>query len=162
MNCLKKLKKLFLNWGRSEMKIRKGKLIDLHQIYELLNETPELLGGTEGFSYDKTWIKSALTDKEREFFLIAEENNMIVGILSAELWKDKRYSFLIDIVVKPKWRKKGIASALLREYEKYCVKIKIKRFNGLVLVTNKRMQNFLEKRNFKRGDIFYYYEKRLR
>ena len=141
------------------MKIRKGKLSDLQEVYKTLNKTLELQGGTGGETYSKEWVKTALTDKERELFLIAEEKNKIIGLLSAELWKNKKYSFFLDIFVEPEYRKKGVASALLKEYEEICKDIGIKKFIALVLITNKRMQNFIEKRNYKRGDKFYFYEK---
>ena len=144
------------------MKIRKGKLADLQEVYKILNKTPELHRGAGGEQYSKAWVKTALTDKERELFLIADEKNNVIGLLSAELWKNKKYSFFIDIFVKPEWRKKGVASILLKEYEKICKRMGIKMFMALVLITNKRMQNFIEKREYKKGNKVYFYEKRLK
>lgn len=144
------------------MIIRKGKLSDLKELHTLLNQTPQLQGGTGEEIYSKIWIKSALTDKERELFLIAEEKKEIIGFLSAELWRNKRYSFLIDLFVKPRWREKGIAATLMKTYEKQCRKMKITRIIGLVLTSNKRMQKFIEKKSYRKGGTFYFYEKRLK
>ena len=74
------------------MKIRNAKISELKEIYEILNKNPELQGGTGSETYSKSWIKSAITDRKREIFLIAEEKGTIIGLLSAELWKNKKYN----------------------------------------------------------------------
>jgi len=141
------------------MKIRNAKISELKEIYEILNKNPELQGGTGSETYSKSWIKSAITDRKREIFLIAEEKGTIIGLLSAELWKNKKYSFIIDLFVKPDCRKRGIASALLKKYEEKCKNMGINKFIGLVLTSNRRMQAFMKKKNYKKGSEFYYYEK---
>lgn len=144
------------------MKIRKGKISDLKELLKFLNETPELQSSKGEKTYTRAWVKDSLTDKDRNLVLIAEENNKIIGFLIAELWKKKKSSFFADIFVKPEYRKQGIATKLKDKYEKICKKLGLKTIVGLVLVTNKKMYKLMEKRGYKRGNKFYFYEKRLK
>jgi ribosomal protein S18 acetylase RimI-like enzyme len=144
------------------MKIRKGKLGDLEEIYKILNNTKELHGmKDEKEEYPKQSIRETLIDK-RESVLIAEENKKIVGLLIAEIWKKKKFSYLVDIFVKPEYRKKGVASILTKEHEKRCKKEGMIDLIALVLVDNKKMQSFMKKHNYKQGNKFYYYTKELK
>jgi len=144
------------------MKIRKGKLSDSRELLQLLKSTPEVQLSWEGNTYTKEWVNASLIGKEHDFVLIAEENKKIVGFLIAELWKKKKYSFLSDLFVKPDYRKKKVATMLVNEYEKMCRKAKLNSITLLVLTGNKRMQKFIEKRRYKRGNEFYIFEKRLK
>jgi len=144
------------------MIIRKGKISDLKELLKLLNSTPELQSTAEGQTYPLQFVKGTLTGKDRNLVLIAEENKKLIGFLTAELWKDKKYSYLTDIFVKVEYQKKGVASKLMKEYEKICKKYKMDFIVGSVMVSNKKMQNFVEKLNYKKGHKVYLYEKKLK
>jgi len=145
------------------MKIRKGKLKDLEELYKILNETPELYGGNyEGEVYRKKEVKSILTNRKTDLVLIAEEDKKIVGFLIAEMSKKKESSYLADIYVKPYYRKKGVASKLLEEYENICKKMNIEEIIGLTLKTNEKMHSFMEKNKYKRGKELIQFEKRIK
>lgn len=144
------------------MRFRKGKLADLKELLLLLNKTPQLQTSKEGQTYTKEYVWGTLNDKKRNLVLIAEDKKKIIGFLTAEIWKDKKYSYFCDLFVKEGYRKKGIASKLIEQYETYCKKLGIKNFLGQVLTTNKNMQKFIEKRKYKRGNTFYWYERRIR
>jgi ribosomal protein S18 acetylase RimI-like enzyme len=144
------------------MKIRLGKLKDLEELMNLLNNTPELQGVGEKDSYTSSYVAGTIKSKSRNLVLIAEDKGMIVGFLLAELWKNKKFSFLCDIFVKSEYRKKGVASMLQGEYEKICKKLKIEDMDALVLLENKNMQNWCTKHNFEQGNKFFYYSKKIK
>ena len=142
------------------MKIRKARISDSEEILSILNSTPELLG-VAGHSYTKELVDATIKNSERNIFLIAEEKNGMIGLLMAELWKEKKYSFFMDLFVKKEFREKGVASKLEEEYEKTCKRLELRSIIGLVLVDNKKMQKWVEKRGYMRGNKMYYYEKRV-
>ena len=143
------------------MKYRKATLKDTDSILELLRSTKELQGSLEVDSvYSREFAEDSILDKERNLVLVAEEEKLI-GFLSAEIWQKKRFSFLADLVVIPEFRGRGITTQLYQEYESICKRLGIKVINGFVQAENSLMQNFLEKRSFKRGNNFNYYEKRI-
>jgi len=144
------------------MKIRKGKIKDVKELLNLLNSTPELQGVGEKDSYTSSYVAGTIKSKSRNLVLIVEDKGMIVGFLFAELWKNKKFSFLCDIFVKEDYRNKKIASMLQEEYEKICRKLKIEDIDALVLLENKKMQNWCTKHNFKQGNKFFYYTKELK
>ena len=147
---------------KDKLKFRIGKVSDSKILLRMLNSSLELQTNEEGNTYTIDWINDTLKDKKRNLFLIAEEDNKIAGFLIAEIWVNKRYSFINDTYIIPEYRRKGIASDLMKEYEIRCKRLKIKTIIGLVLTTNKKMHKFKEKLGYKRGNSFYLYEKRLK
>jgi len=144
------------------MKIRRGTLADLKKLLYFLNSTPELSGGAgKEDVYKRAYIRECLVDKKGDLVLVAEDKEQIVGFLIAEIWRKKRNSFLLDLFVKPEYRKHGVATELRKEHEKICKGLGITDMNCLVLTTNKRMQKHVEDHGFKRGNKFYFYEKNL-
>jgi ribosomal protein S18 acetylase RimI-like enzyme len=143
------------------MKIRKGRPKDTKELLALLNGTPELQGVGEKDSYSPEFVSGTIKSKSRNLVLIAEDQGKIVGLLMAELWKNKKFSFLLDIFVKEEYRNKGTASMLEEEYEKICKKLKIDEINTLVLLDNQKMQKWCSKQNYQQGNKFFYYSKEL-
>ena len=122
---------------------------------------PELQTSWEGNTYSKEWVKTAITNKEQDLVLVAEEKAEITGFILAEMWKKKKYSFLSDLFVRAEYRKKGVAVKLMKEYEKICRKERLRSVMLLTTVSNTRMQGFIEKIGYKKGNKFYIYEKKL-
>lgn len=145
----------------SDIKIREGRISDLNELMKILNEAPELEGGIGEETYTEDWIKDTLKNKDRNIVLIAEINGKLAGLLIAEIWKDKRNSFLVDLFVVSEYRKQGVAAKIIREYEKICKKLGINVIVMLVLTTNNNMQKFIEEKGYKQGNKFYFYEKKL-
>ena len=103
------------------MKIRQGQINDVKTILKLLNETPELQGSQEmGSFYSEDYVKSCLKDNKMNLVLVAEQNAKIIGLLIAEIWKEKNYSFFASFVVLPEHRSKGVGTKLYESYENYC------------------------------------------
>lgn len=144
--------------------IKKASLKDKKQILELILKTPELQGcGEMDAVYSEDYILDSIKDKKRNLALIAKDNekNKIVGVLLAEMWKKKKYSFFVDIAVSQEYRSQGIGKKLYEIYEQECKKQKLSTIVGLVQKTNKFMQGFMGKRGYARGEEFYFYEKRI-
>jgi len=141
--------------------LRDGKIEDAAPLLKMLNSADELQVNEKGGAYTKDWISDALLDKKRNLTIIVEDCGKIAGFLIAEIWKNKRYSFLNDIYINPNHRKGGIATRLMNEYEKRLKKLKINSIIELVLTTNETMHKFSEKSGFKKGNTFYIYEKKL-
>lgn len=144
------------------MKIRRAKLSDGKELYKILNKTPELRSGTGRETYSLSWIKGAIKDKKTNLTLIAEENKEIIGFLMAEINKNKKYSYWIDLFVKKQFRNKGIAKKLIKKYYSVCDKLKLERIHCLILLKNKKMQKIMKKMKYKQGEKFYFYEKKLK
>jgi ribosomal protein S18 acetylase RimI-like enzyme len=145
------------------MKIRKGKISDLKELFRILISTKELQGGNfEIGDYDKVWVKSVLTKTKENFVLIAEEEKEMVGFIIAHILISVSQVIINDVYVNPAHRNKGIASSLIKEAEKIARKNKIKYFTGFVQTSNKKMQKLKQKLNFGRGESLYYYEKVLK
>jgi len=145
------------------MKIRNAQLKDTKEIFKLLIKTPELQGyGEMDAVYSKEYVIDCIRDKKMNLFLVAEDKNEIIGILLAEIWDKKRYSFFVNFVVLPEYRSKGIGTGLYKSYEKYCKKHKLRIITALVQTSNKTMQRFCENKGYKKGHKLYFYEKEFR
>jgi GNAT superfamily N-acetyltransferase len=68
---------------------------------------------------------------------------------------------LIDFVILPEFRSKGFGTELYNYYEAHCKKEGLKTIVAMVQETNKKMQNFCDKRGLKKGFKFYCYEKKI-
>jgi len=143
------------------MNIRKGRLSDFRYLLKTLNATPEIGGSATEKTYSKEFVLGTLKSKNQNLVLIAEDKKKIVGFIIAEIWKDKKYSFLITIFVDKNYRGNGVSSLLEKEYIKYCKKLKLKSIVCLVLTNNKRMQKWCKKKRLKRGNKLYYYWKKI-
>lgn len=145
------------------MKIRRGRMSDAQEILKILKETPELQGNKEEETiYTLDFVRGSMKKTDRDFVLVAEIDGKIAGFLMAELWKHKRYSFLMELFVKPEFRKQKVASKLFLEYENYCRKNNMNALMALVLVKNKKMQEWCKKKGIIKGNKMYFYEKKLK
>ena len=144
------------------MKIRNAQLKDTEQILNLLIKTPELQGYGEMDSvYSKDYIIDCIKDKKMNLVLVAEESTKIIGLLIAETWDKKKYSFFVNFVVLSECQSKGIGTKLYQLYEEHCQKHNLKTITALVQTTNNVMQQFCEKKGYKKGHEIYFYEKDL-
>ncbi len=144
------------------MKIRHAQLKDSKAILKILLNTPELQGaGEKDAVYTDAYVLDCIKDKKMNLVLVAEEDKELVGLLIAEIWKDKKYSFFVNFAVLPKHRGKGIGAKLHQAYEDYCKEKGLRIITALVHKTNLNMQRFCENRNYKKGYELYFYEKEL-
>ena len=143
------------------MRIRKGQLKDFKELIRVLNNTPQLQDYKDGRCYSEEWVKASIRDQPHNLVLVADDNGKIGGFLLAEFWKNKSFAEMVDLYVKQEYRQRGIATLLVNEFEKVCMERKVTSISALVLVTNKRMQNFMKKKEYKKGNRFYFFGKDL-
>jgi len=142
------------------MKIHKGKLSDAKEILRIINITPEFGGSTIKQNHSLNYVRAFLTDKMC-LALVAEEDNNMVGFILTEVWKKHDYSFVSYLYVKPGYRRKKVASKLLEAYEDHCKKMRLGKISLLVKTSNTRMQAWCKKNKLKKGEVFYYFAKKL-
>jgi GNAT superfamily N-acetyltransferase len=77
----------------------------------LLNPTIVLVG-----------VKALLSDKNKGFYLVAEENGTIIGQLMITVewsdWRNKPIWWVQSVYVQKEWRKKGVFTLLLNDIQK--------------------------------------------
>ncbi|NCN86689.1 GNAT family N-acetyltransferase [archaeon] len=129
------------------MKIRKATKKDIEQIRKIADvEELRVTGGDRAPS--ERWFNAFI--KEKQMFLVAEEDKKIVGfILGERVTGDLGY--LWEIGVEKKLRSKGIGKLLLNEFIKESKKRKLRS-----IITygcyNKKTLNFFKKNNFFHGE----------
>ncbi len=142
--------------------IRTAQFKDIRKILSVIKNTPELHGSAEGEGiYCEDYVKKCINDKKMSLVLVAEYDKKFAGFLNAEVWKDKKYSFLIDFVILPEFRSMGFGTELYEYYENYCKNKGLKTILALVNVSNIKMQKFCKKLGLEKGYKFYQYEKRI-
>ncbi len=144
------------------MKIRKAKETDFNILWKILTETPELQSNATGDTYDKDWLKAVIKYDKDNLVLIAENGSEVQGFLIAHHIPSVKQTILNDIFVFQKFRGEGIATKLVEECEKQAKKMRFKYITQIVKIDNKKMQKFNEKIGYKKGNAFYFYEKRFK
>lgn len=107
---------------KNELKIREATANDFNELYKLGENTPEFKVSTDGEFMELDEFISAIKNK-LSIFLIAEKSNQIIGFIYANRKDTDRplkinWACLVYLVIKPEFRKQGIARALYDE----CVK----------------------------------------
>src|SRR3989338_7419832 len=104
------------------MKIRKARLEEFEELYEIGKNTPELrVSATEEFM-DKDDFRQRINGPQG-VFLVAEKEGKIAGFICANA-KDadsqlqNRYACLVYLVTLPGFRRQGVAKKLYTECEK--------------------------------------------
>ncbi len=96
------------------MKIRRFELKDLDEIFYVLNQ---LYTGKLKYEKFNEIYKLKLNDPY-SYYIVAIENNKIVGVLTAELQvklhRENMQCFVEDLVVDREYRNRGIGKALLQ------------------------------------------------
>jgi ribosomal protein S18 acetylase RimI-like enzyme len=140
-------------------KIRSAIRDDIKQITELCNSDPQNLLGDSENKYDEKDIEDYLNNRLNRIW-VCELNEEIIGVLITQFWKN--YVYLHTIVVDEKYRGKGIGKMLMdcmenlaKEQGKYVIELYTE-------VKNKKMQNLIKKREYKKGDKFIFYSKNLK
>lgn len=103
----------------SDLKIRKITIEDLDKVFELMNV---LYTGHLKYDRFKEIYKTKLEDKN-SYYIVAVENNNVVGILTSELQeklhRERLQLFIEDLIVEEKRRNNGIGKALLENAISY-------------------------------------------
>lgn len=96
------------------MEIRRFELKDLDEIFDVLNQ---LYTGKLKYEKFNEIYKLKLNDPY-SYYIVAIENNQIVGVLTAELQvklhRENMQCFVEDLVVDKEYRNRGIGKSLLQ------------------------------------------------
>lgn len=130
------------------MEIRRFELKDLEEIFDVLNQ---LYTGKLKYEKFNEIYKLKLNDPY-SYYIVAIENNKIVGVLTAELQvklhRENMQCFVEDLVVDKEYRNRGIGKALLQNAIDYA---KSKNCNVVELTTylnNEKAIKFYEANDF--------------
>ena len=145
---------------------RKAEISDINSILNLNNDLCKF-EMDEGFdNYIKDW---SLSDESREYFLdlikshfviVAEENEKIVGYLAGSINEEGAYSYyegktaeLQNMFIMPNYRKFGVGSKLIYEFENWSKENQVKRMMVTASIDNEVAQRFYRKNGFKNINV---------
>jgi ribosomal protein S18 acetylase RimI-like enzyme len=130
------------------MEIRRITINDLDRVFELLNTLYENKLKYEKF---KEIYKLKLND-ENSYYIVATEENKIIGILTSELQvklhRSKKQSFIEDLIVDKDYRNKGIGKALLQNAVDYAKNNNCEVIELTSYIKNENAHRFYENNNF--------------
>src|SRR5689334_9780 len=103
------------------MNIRTATTADFSTLYEIGKNIPEFRVSTEDIFMDADEFADGITNPN-DVFLVAEENNAIIGFIWAEGQNTDKHletktSCIVYITILPKYRNQGIAQKLYQECE---------------------------------------------
>lgn len=131
-----------------KMEIRRITLNDLDRVFELLNELYENKLKYEIF---ERIYKLKLND-ENSYYIIAIEDNKIIGVLTSELQvklhRAKKQSFIEDLIVDKDHRSKGVGKALLENAVEYAKNNDCEVIELTSYIKNENAHKFYENNNF--------------
>lgn len=127
------------------MKIRKGKLSDVKTLVSLDKKASKEIKWWRPMN-QKEFVRLA---KNKNYLYVAEENNKIIGYLSATIKYDKL--FLDNLYVKENFRKKNTAKKLIK---KFAGDWKNSKFKEIKLYCPEKSKSFYEKLGFKLSALF--------
>lgn len=134
---------------------------DLDEIVDLGLNTPELHVQEEGktaYYYPKD-ILASFIKSTNDIHLVAKINGKIAGYRLGTYNPYLKEAYLIDMVVKPEYRNRGVANALYKETFRLLDEKGCEWAWALVKPTNKPMAQILTKKGFKKGTEFNFFHK---
>lgn len=136
--------------------IRKARLKDAKKIFYILKSNSYL----KGRKNDNYSLEDVNYSMKKEKVYVFSERKKIKGFIGFEIHGS--YIYLKYIAVLSKYRNKGIGNKLLRFLEDYAKKNNINQIEMFVEEKNKRMINFVKKKNYLKGKTFIYYMKKIK
>jgi N-acetylglutamate synthase-like GNAT family acetyltransferase len=141
------------------MKIRKAKSSEIPLIKEFIDSYEEMDVISETFS--KEYYLRIIN---KGILLVCFNDKELIGVCFGNYNKKEKWADLLGLVVKTNWRKKGIGSSLINEFEKivkenklvtidlYADKKQIKLFNELGYTKGRTYTSFRKKFNQKQNN----------
>jgi GNAT superfamily N-acetyltransferase len=129
----------------------------LHTESELISK--EKLKAMSALDYVKKGLKS-----KNQVFFVAKIDEQIIGIIRCEIkpaphyYHEKKTAFLDDLIVIEKYRKQGIATALIKEAIMWAQQKQTRLFCGKIWEFNKPSAKLFKKLGFTRTFSFYHRE----
>ncbi len=133
--------------------IRKAKNSEIREIKRLVDSFKEMDVIPETFSeeYYRKILKKGI-------LLVAIENNKIVGVCFGTYNIKEKWADLLGLIVKKKFRKKGIGSSLVKEFERI---VRENRLKTIDLYADKTQLQMFRKLSYKQGRTYAAFRKKL-
>jgi ribosomal protein S18 acetylase RimI-like enzyme len=126
--------------------LRTATIDDVGGLLEMWREAAE----NAGRPADTREAVLALLDRDPEALILAEQDRQLIGSVIAG-WDGWRYH-LYRLAVRPDWRRKGVASALLRAAEDRFERLGASRADAMVLDGNDLGQNLWRASGYRKQD----------
>jgi len=139
------------------MDIRQANKSDLHSILEFMEL--KQVSRKDWHVPSKKFVLSYITNKHN-FFIIALENKKVIGTINGELWNDKGFAYVGEIIAKGK-NKQNIVDAMYSYFVKFCKKKDVTLINTYVKKSKKEKIKTYKELGMKQKGEYFYYEKRI-
>jgi ribosomal protein S18 acetylase RimI-like enzyme len=123
--------------------LRAASVADVDEVLELWREAAE----NDGRPADTREAVLALVRRDRDALILAERNGELVGSVVAG-WDGWRYH-LYRLAVRPSWRRRGVATALLDAAEARFMALGARRADAMVLARNDLGQRLWQARGYR-------------
>lgn len=135
------------------MEIRKAKNSEIKEIKKLVDESEKMDVVTETFP--ETYYRRIL---QKGILLVAIENNELVGVCFGTYNTKEKWADVLGLVVKEEFRKKGIGSSLVKEFEKIA---KDKKLKTIDLYAEKTHLRIFKKLKYRQGRTYTAFRKKI-
>jgi len=135
------------------MEIRKAKNSEINEIKRLVDEFEEMDVIKETFP--ETYYRRIL---QKGILFVAIENKELVGVCFGTYNIKEKWADLLGLVVKENFRKKGIGSSLVKEFEKI---VKNKKLKTIDLYADKTQLQLFKKLSYKQGRTYTAFRKKI-
>ena len=135
------------------MEIRKAKNSEIKGIKKLIDKFEEMDVIKETFP--ETYYRRIL---QKGILIVAIENNKLVGVCFGTYNAKEKWADLLGLVVKEKFRKKGIGSSIVKEFERI---VKSKKLKTIDLYADKTQLQLFKKLSYKEGRTYTAFRKKL-
>ena len=126
--------------------LRSAVVADIDSVLELWQAAAE----NDGRPTDTRQAVLALIRRDRDALILAENNGELIGTVIAG-WDGWRYH-LYRLAVRPDWRLRGVATALLTAAENRLLALGATRMDAMVLVGNEHGQRLWKARGYQEQD----------
>lgn len=135
------------------MDIRKAKNSDINQIKKLVDLSEEM--DTIKETFPEGYYKRIL---RKGILIVAAENYEIIGVCFGTYNTKEKWADLLGLVVKEEFRKRGMGSSLVKEFEKTAKEKKLKTID---LYSDKNQLQLFKKLGYKEGRIYIAFRKKI-
>src|SRR3989344_6698419 len=135
------------------MEIRKAKNSEIKGIKKLVDKFEEMDVIKETFP--ETYYRRIL---KKGILLVAIESKELVGICFGTYNTKEKWADLLGLVVKKNFRKKGIGSSLIKEFEEI---VKNKKLKTIDLYADKTQLQLFKKLSYEQGRTYKAFRKKI-
>jgi len=135
------------------MEIRKAKNSEINEIKRWVDEFEEM--DVIKDTFPEAYYRRIL---QKGILLVAIENKKLVGVCFGTYNTKEKWADLLGLVVKENFRKKGIGSSLVKEFEKI---VKNKKLKTIDLYADKTQLQLFKKLSYKQGRTYTAFRKKI-